>query len=98
MTTLPASSQEQLRQYISQIERLEDEKAAIAADIADRFAAAKAEGFDPKIMKAVLKIRKKSKAERSEEEALLDTYLHALGMLADTPLGEWAREREEAVA
>jgi uncharacterized protein (UPF0335 family) len=85
MTTLQASSQNQLRQYIEQIERLEEEKKALAADIRDKFLEAKSEGFDPKIMKKVISLRKKPKAERTEEEALLETYLHALGMLADGP-------------
>lgn len=97
--TLQASSQEQLRQYIEAIERLEEEKKALAADISDKFLEAKAEGFDPKIMKKVLAKRKKSKSEREEEDAVLATYLHALGMLAgdDTPLGKhWSEKGEEA--
>lgn len=83
MTTLQASSQAQLRQYIEQIERLEEEKKALAADIRDKFLEAKAEGFDPKIMKKVISLRKRSKSERQEEDAVLETYLHALGMLLD---------------
>lgn len=93
MTTLQKSSQEQLRQYIEQIERLEEEKLGLAADIRDKFLEAKAVGFDPKVMKKVIALRKKSKSERSEEDAVLETYLHALGMLSDTPLGESAIER-----
>lgn len=85
MTTLQASSQNQLRQYIEQIERLEEEKKALSADIRDKYLEAKAEGFDPKIMKKVIALRKRSKSERTEEEALLETYLHALGMLAEMP-------------
>lgn len=84
MTTLQASSQAQLRQYIEQIERLEEEKKALAADIREKFLEAKANGFEPKIMKKVLSLRKRSKSERQEEDAVLETYLHALGMLADT--------------
>ena len=83
MTTLQASTQAQLRQYIEQIERLEEEKKALAADIRDKFLEAKAVGFDPKIMKKVLSLRKRSKTEREEEDAVLETYLHALGMLID---------------
>ena len=83
MTTLQASSQNQLRQYIEQIERLEEEKKALAADIRDKFLEAKSEGFDPKIMKKVISLRKKPKSERAEEDAVLETYLHALGMLLD---------------
>lgn len=84
--TLQQSAQDQLRQYIEQIERLEEEKKALAADIRDKFAEAKAIGFDPKIMKKVISLRKRSKSELQEEDALLETYLHALGMLSD-PLG-----------
>jgi uncharacterized protein (UPF0335 family) len=83
MTTLQASSQAQLRQFIEQIERLEEEKKALAADIRDKFLEAKAQGFDPKIMKKVISLRKRSKSERQEEDAVLETYLHALGMLLE---------------
>jgi uncharacterized protein (UPF0335 family) len=83
MTTLQASSQAQLRQFIEQIERLEEEKKALTADIRDKFLEAKGIGFDPKIMKKVISLRKRSKSERQEEDAVLETYLHALGMLLD---------------
>ena len=85
MTSLQHSAQQQLRQFIEQIERLEEEKKGIAEDIKDKFLEAKATGFDPKIMKQVLRLRKKAKTDRDEEEAILDTYLHALGMLSDEP-------------
>lgn len=94
MTSLPNSAQNQLRQFIEQIEHLEEEKKAIAEDIKDKFAEAKATGFDVKVMREVLKLRKKSKDDRDEEQAILDTYLHALGMLADTPLGQAAMARD----
>jgi uncharacterized protein (UPF0335 family) len=93
--TLHASSQDQLRQYILQIEVLEAEKADIAEAVREKFLEAKANGFDPKIMKQVLKLRQKPKADREEEQAVLDTYCHALGMLAsgdDTPMGERWRD------
>jgi uncharacterized protein (UPF0335 family) len=83
MTTMQASSQAQLRQFIEQIERLEEEKKALTADIRDKFLEAKGVGFDPKIMKKVISLRKRSKSERQEEDAVLETYLHALGMLLD---------------
>jgi uncharacterized protein (UPF0335 family) len=83
MTTLQASSQAQLRQFIEQIERLEEEKKALTADIRDKFLEAKSQGFDPKIMKKVISLRKRSKSERQEEDAVLETYLHAMGMLLD---------------
>lgn len=78
MTTLQASAQQQLRQLVEQLERLEEEKKAIADDIRDKFAEAKALGFDVKVLRQVLRLRKKSKADRQEEEAVLETYLHAL--------------------
>lgn len=83
MTTLQASTQNQLRQFIEQIERLEEEKKAIGGDIRDKFAEAKALGFDVKAMKKVIALRKKSKTEREEEDGILDVYLHALGMADD---------------
>ena len=79
--TLQASAQEQLRQYVEQLERLEEEKRALQEDIKDKFAEAKAMGFDSKILRIVLRERKKSKDARDEEEAILTTYLHALGMV-----------------
>jgi len=88
------SAQAQLRQFIEQIERLEEEKKALADDIRDKFAEAKALGFDVKVMREVLKLRKVSSTEREENRSVLETYLHALGMLADLPLGQAAMERE----
>lgn len=72
---------EHLRQFIERIERLEEEKAGIAQDIRDVFAEAKSSGFDPKIMRQVIRIRKMADAERDEQETLLDLYKQALGML-----------------
>lgn len=85
MTTLQASAQSQLRQFIEQIERLEEEKKAIANDIKDKFAEAKALGFDVKAMRKIIQLRKKSLVERQEEEGVLEVYMHALGMLSETP-------------
>jgi uncharacterized protein (UPF0335 family) len=84
MTTLQASAQKQLRQLIEQIERLEEEKKALAGDIRDKFAEAKGLGFDVKVMRKVISLRKKTQTERQEEDSILTVYLHALGMLADT--------------
>ena len=70
----------QLRSFIERIERLEEEKKAISDDIRDVFAEAKGTGFDVKTMRQVIKIRKQDKEERQEQEALLDLYMHALGM------------------
>lgn len=78
-------AQGQLRSFIERIERLEEEKKAIAADIKEVYAEAKGTGFDTKIMRKVVTLRKKDAAERQEEEAILDLYLSALGMApADT--------------
>ena len=79
--TLHQAAQNQLRQYIEQLERLEEEKKAIADDMRDKFAEAKAVGFDVKALRQILKLRKKTPDERQEEEGVLETYLHALGML-----------------
>jgi len=98
--TLQATSQEQLRQFIEQVERLEEEKKAVGDDIKNKFAEAKAMGFDPKIMKKVVALRKMSASEREEYEAVLDTYMMALDAKRsgdDTPLGKsWAADAEEA--
>lgn len=83
MTTLQVSAQNQLRQLIEQIERLEEEKKALAGDIRDKFAEAKAVGFDVKALRKIVSLRKKSKTDREEEEAILATYMHALGMIDD---------------
>lgn len=96
MTTLPQSTQNQLRQHIEVLERLEEQKREIADEIKERFALAKGQGFDVKIMRQVLRMRKKSQTERQEEDAVLTAYLHGLGMLAEElgPLGQSAFERE----
>lgn len=73
-------AQDQLRSFIQRIERLEEEKAALAADIREVYAEAKGNGFDPKIMRQVVRLRKLDSAERQEQEAILDLYIHALGM------------------
>lgn len=83
MTTLQVSAQKQLRQLIEQVERLEEEKKALAGDVRDKYAEAKALGFDVKIMRKVISLRKKSASDRQEEDAVLAVYLHALGMLDD---------------
>ena len=80
MSTLQASAQEQLRQLIEAIERLEEEKKATAGDIRDKYLEAKGVGFDPKILRKIISLRKRSQTDRQEEEALLATYMHALGM------------------
>lgn len=82
MSDLPGSAREQLKAFVARIERLEEEKAAMQADIKEVYAEAKATGFDPKIMRTVIRIRKQDANEREEHEAVLATYLHALDMIS----------------
>lgn len=81
LDVLNATAQTRLKTIIERIERLEEEKAGIAGDIKEVFAEAKGEGFDVKILRKVVRIRKQDKAKRQEEEALLDLYLSAIGGL-----------------
>lgn len=71
---------DQLRAFIERVERLDEEKKAIADDIKEVYAEAKATGFDTKVMRQIVRIRKQDANERAEQEAILDLYLHALGM------------------
>ncbi|MEI6729687.1 MAG: DUF2312 domain-containing protein [Pseudomonadota bacterium] len=71
---------DQLRSIIERVEKLEEEKANISSDIKDVFAEAKGNGFDVKILRQIIRLRKKDAAEREEEESILDTYKRALGM------------------
>ncbi len=71
----------QLRSFIERIERLEEEKKTIADDIKEVFAEAKGTGFDTKAIRTLIRLRKKDQAERQEEEAILDLYKAALGMV-----------------
>jgi uncharacterized protein (UPF0335 family) len=71
----------QLKSIIERIERLEEEKKEIAEQIKEVYAEAKANGFDAKTLRKVVSLRKRSTEDRQEEQALLDLYLHALGML-----------------
>jgi uncharacterized protein (UPF0335 family) len=79
-----------LRSLIERVEHLEEEKKALTDDIAEVFKEAKGHGFDVKIMRDVIRIRKRNAADRQEYEAVLELYLDALGMLRGTPLGEAA--------
>lgn len=77
------SARDQLRSFIERIERLTEEKQTIADDIRDVYGEAKAMGFDVKILRKVIAIRKQDSDERAEEEAVLGLYLSALGMQPD---------------
>lgn len=76
---LTQTTAEKLRQYISKLENLENEKAELVGQIQEVYGDAKALGFDTKALRTVIKIRKKDKKTRIEEEQMLDLYLHALG-------------------
>ena len=76
---------DRLKSFIERIERLEEEKRALAEDIKEVFAEAKGTGFDTKIMRQIIKIRKMDKDDLDEQETLLDVYKRALGMLPDQP-------------
>ncbi|MEQ8966879.1 MAG: DUF2312 domain-containing protein [Azospirillaceae bacterium] len=71
---------DRLRSFVERIERLEEEKAALSADVREVYAEAKSVGFDTKVLRQVIKLRKMEQADRQEQEQLLETYLSALGM------------------
>ncbi len=73
-------AKEHLRSFIERIERLEEEKKALADDIREVYSEAKGTGFDTKVMRQVIRLRKMESADRQEQEAMLDLYLGALGM------------------
>jgi uncharacterized protein (UPF0335 family) len=74
-------AKDQLKAFVERIEKLEEEKKAIADDIRDVYAEAKGNGFDVKALRTVVRLRKQDSNERQEQEAILETYMHALGML-----------------
>ena len=75
-------AKDQLKAFVERIERLEEEKKTISDDIRDVYAESKANGFDVKALRAVVRLRKQDAQERSEQQMILETYMHALGMLA----------------
>jgi uncharacterized protein (UPF0335 family) len=74
-------AKDHLKAFVERIERLEEEKKTIADDIRDVYAEAKANGFDTKALRVVIRMRKEDADERKEHEAILETYMHALGMI-----------------
>ncbi len=78
---LNSTAQTRLKTIVERVERLEEDKAAVANDIKEVFAEAKGEGFDVKILRKIIRLRKQDKAKRLEEEAILDLYLAAIGGL-----------------
>ena len=79
--TLNTSAQGKLKSIVERIERLEEDKAAVAADLKEVYAEAKGEGFDTKILRKVVRLRKQDSAQRQEEEALIELYISAIGGL-----------------
>jgi uncharacterized protein (UPF0335 family) len=78
MSDVGGIAADQLRSLIERVERLEEEKAVLVTDIREVYAEAKAHGFDPKIMRQVVRLRKMETADRQEQEALLDLYMVAV--------------------
>ncbi len=74
---------DRLKSFIERIERLEEEKRALTEDIKEVYAEAKGTGFDTKIMRQIIRLRKRDQDELNEEESLLEVYMRALGMLPD---------------
>jgi uncharacterized protein (UPF0335 family) len=74
-------AKDHLKAFVERVERLEEEKKTIAEDIRDVYAEAKANGFDVKALRAIVRLRRVDADERREQEAILETYMHALGML-----------------
>jgi len=83
---------ERLKSFIERIERLEGEKRVLGSDIKEVYAEAKGTGFEPKIMRQIIKIRRKDKEEVDEEESLLDLYKRALGMAPEAVIETQAAE------
>jgi uncharacterized protein (UPF0335 family) len=82
---------ERLASFIERLEKLDEEKRVIAEDMRDVLTEAKSAGYDPAALRSILKMRREDAQKRREREETLDVYLHALGQLADTPLGQWVR-------
>ncbi len=78
---IQGTTRDQLRAFVERIERLEEEKAALAADVKEVYAEAKAMGFDVKTLRTIIRLRKQDENERNEQEAILATYMIALGMV-----------------
>ncbi len=93
MTEINIATAKQLQSFISQIERLNADKVEISDEIKAKFAEAKSVGFDPKTIRKIIKMRQMSLDDLEEQQAILDTYVNALGMLGDTPLGQYAIEQ-----
>lgn len=76
---------EQLKSVVERIEKLEEDKAALASDIKDIYAEAKGNGLDAKALRTIIRLRKQDPNDRAHQQAILETYMHALGMLDAGP-------------
>lgn len=92
-SAIDSATRDRLRSFVERVERLEEERRDIAEQIRDVKAEAKGEGFDLRTLNEVLKLRRMKPHDRIERQELLDIYMHALGMLADMPLGQAAMQR-----
>jgi uncharacterized protein (UPF0335 family) len=81
MTEIGNNSREQLKSIVERVERLEEEKKATVSDIRDVYAEAKSNGFDVKALRAIVRMRSQDDEKRRAEESVLETYMHALGMI-----------------
>jgi uncharacterized protein (UPF0335 family) len=79
--TAHSFAKDQLKAFVERIERLEEEKKTISDDIRDVYAESKAVGYDTKALRTIVRMRKQDVDERKEQETILETYLHALGMI-----------------
>ncbi len=93
MANLQSGAQRELREIVDRIERLGEEQKALASDMKDLYTEAKGRGYDTKALRKIIALRKKSETDRNAEEAILDTYKQALGMLDGTPLGDYAERQ-----
>ena len=92
MTDVGGVAVERLKSFIERIERLEEEKRGLSGDIKEVYAEARGSGFEPKIMRQVVKLRRMDKADVDEEESLLDLYKRALGMIPESAIEAQAAE------
>jgi uncharacterized protein (UPF0335 family) len=86
-------AKDQLKAYVERIERLEDDKQVTSTDIKELYAEIKGNGYDVKAIRTIIRLRRQDADERAEQEAIVETYMAALGMLVGTPLGDAAIAR-----
>ena len=98
MTTLGSNSANQLKSFVERVERLSEEKKSIRDDIRDVYAEAKANGFDVKALRDIVRLRTQDAEKLREHEAIVETYRHAIGMRADLPLGRAMEPKSEHAA